>query len=430
MSSADVVIIGAGLVGCSIARALSLAGLQTLNVDRLPAAGYGSTSHSSAIIRPFYSHVTSCAIAHEARSCWLRWGELLELGAPAALAEYRETGGLVLIKAGEEQQFDANLAALDEVGVAYDLIDAADLTRRLPGISLHSFGPPKPMTDPGFGAPTTGDISGAIFIPACGHVSDPQLAAANLAAAAAAAGGTFKFGVKVVDFLRHDGRVTGIVLDNGDRLQASLVINAAGPHSAAVNAMAGISAQMPIGTSAQRHEVAYVAAPAEHGGRDTGLLVDLDAGYYARRDGADLLIGTADPACDAADVVDPEDYSDSFTEQWTLQVYRAAQRMPGLAIESRARGTVGLYDVSDDWIPIYDKSDLPGYLLAIGTSGNQFKNAPLIGDIMAAIVMAELNGIDHDVSPQSLHLPHLDRKVDLSFFSRNRQVQATASVMA
>ena len=117
MSSADVVIIGAGLVGCSIARALSLAGLQTLNVDRLPAAGYGSTSHSSAIIRPFYSHVTSCAIAHEARSCWLRWGELLNLGASAALAEYRETGGLVVIKAGEEQQFDANLAALDEVGV-------------------------------------------------------------------------------------------------------------------------------------------------------------------------------------------------------------------------------------------------------------------------------------------------------------------------
>ena len=244
MSSADVVIIGAGLVGCSIARALSLAGLRTLNLDRLPTAGYGSTSHSSAIIRPFYSHVTSCAIAHEARSHWLRWGEFVNLGESAALAEYRETGGMVLIKEGEEHQFDANLAAFDEIGVEYELIDAEGLAKRLPGISLQSFGPAKPMSDPGFGAPTHGRISGAIFIPACGHVSDPQLAAANLAAAAAAGGGKFVYGVKVVDFLRHHGRVTGVVLDKGDSVQAPLVINAAGPHSAAVNAMAGISEQL------------------------------------------------------------------------------------------------------------------------------------------------------------------------------------------
>ena len=196
-STADVVIIGAGLVGCSIARALSLAGLQTLNLERLPAAGYGSTSHSSAIIRPFYSHVTSCAIAHEARSRWLRWGDFLGLDGSHNLAEYRETGGLVLIKDGETQQFAANLAALEEVGVEYELLGADDIARRLPGITLDGFGPPKPMADPAFGEPTEGSISGAIYIPACGHVSDPQLAAANLHAAAVNAGGGFRFGEQV-----------------------------------------------------------------------------------------------------------------------------------------------------------------------------------------------------------------------------------------
>ena len=57
--SPDVIIIGAGVIGCAIALGLRRAGLETLNLDALPAAGYGSTSHSSAVIRPFYSHVTA-----------------------------------------------------------------------------------------------------------------------------------------------------------------------------------------------------------------------------------------------------------------------------------------------------------------------------------------------------------------------------------
>ena len=140
-STADVVIIGAGLVGCSIARALSLAGLQTLNLDRLPAAGYGSTSHSSAIIRPFYSHVTAAAIAHEARHRWLYWAEYLQHEDPAGLARYTESGGLVLMREGGEDQYAGNLAVLDEIGVAYELLDAAGLARLYPGISLEAFGP-------------------------------------------------------------------------------------------------------------------------------------------------------------------------------------------------------------------------------------------------------------------------------------------------
>ena len=59
----DAIIIGAGVIGTSIALGLSRKGLKTLNVDSLPAAGYGSTSNSSAIIRPFYSAIENCALA-------------------------------------------------------------------------------------------------------------------------------------------------------------------------------------------------------------------------------------------------------------------------------------------------------------------------------------------------------------------------------
>ena len=429
MRSYDVIIIGAGVIGCSIAYSLSRAGLATLNLDTLPAPGYGSTSHSSAIIRPFYSHVTACALAHESRHRWLAWSDYLGASAKEELAHYQETGGMVLVKRGQEQDYAANLAALEAVGVDYTLYQADDLLRRYPDMTFTSFGPPKPLHDPQFGLPQSGRISSGIYIPACGHVNDPQLAANNLHNAAKRMGATFQFGTQVADSMMHAGQVAGLVTHQGDKIFAPLVVNAAGPHSAKVNALMGIQAQLKISTRALRHEVAYVKTTPSAAAKEE-FLVDLDCGFYQRRDGQDRLIGTTDPECDRDQQVDPDHYDPNFTEQWTLQVYRAAQRFPDTAIESRARGTVGLYDASDDWIPIYDKTDLPGYYLAIGTSGNQFKNAPVIGDLMAMLIMAGRQGLDHDRDPQHFTLQHINRDIDLSFYSRNRTLQKTHSVLA
>jgi sarcosine oxidase subunit beta len=88
---------------------------------------------------------------------------------------------------------------------------------------------------------------------------------------------------------------------------------------------------------------------------------------------------------------------------------------------------VGLYDVTDDWIPVYDRTELEGYYLAIGTSGNQFKNAPVVGDLMASVI---LQGAEHDANPAELLLPALERTVSLAFYSRNRALQDTRSVLA
>ena len=422
-TTVDTLIIGAGIVGCSTALALARSGRETLNIDALPAPGYGSTSHSSAIIRPFYSHTTSCAIAHEARHWWLRWADFLGDGVTEPLAEYRETGGFVLVKAGTEGEYEANLAALEAVGVEYAWLDADELRTRFPGIELSAYGPPRRPDDPTFGEPADGTISSAIYIPACGHVSDPQLAARNLADAARTAGAAFSYGTKVTEIITTSDSVRGVVLDNGEKIYCGTLINAAGPHSARVNALADVA--LPIHTSPHRHEVAYLRAPAESAG-EQGFVVDLDTGVYRRGDGSDWLIGTTDPDCDGDDIVDPDDYVDQMTEQWTAQVYRAALRFPNLALESQARGTVGLYDVSDDCIPIYDATELAGYYVAIGTSGNQFKNAPLIGRIMQAVINAE----DHDADPAVLALEHLQRTVSLDFYSRNRTVQETSSVLA
>lgn len=423
----DAIIIGSGVIGCAIALGLTRSGLRTINVDALPAAGYGSTSHSSAIVRPYYSHVTAAAIAHEARFRWLDWAAYLGHEDPAGMARYTESGGLILLRDGEEAAHAANLAVLDAVGVEYERLDADGVAQVYPGISLDAFGPPKRLDDPEFGNPVPGRLGGGILIPAAGYVSDPQLAAHNLMAAAASRGAEFRFGALVRRIRSASGAVSGVVLADGTQLSAAVVVNAAGPHSARINELAGINGSLRIQTRALRHEVAYLPAPDGYLEGGNGFLIDLDSGFYARADGPDLLIGSADPECDPADVVDPDDFNRQLTEQWTTQACRAAQRFPSLGIENTARGTAGLYDVSNDWIPVYDRTDLGGYYLAIGTSGNQFKNAPVVGELMARVIG---KGAAHDEDPATLELAHVGRSVSLSFYSRHRQIQTTSSVLA
>ena len=87
-----------------------------------------------------------------------------------------------------------------------------------------------------------------------------------------------------------------------------------------------------------------------------------------------------------------------------MQVQRVAQRIPSLPVTSPVKGVVDLYDVTDDWIPIYDTSDLPGFYMAVGTSGNQFKNAPVAGAMMAELISACEQGRDHDRDPLPFRL--------------------------
>ncbi len=427
----DAIIIGAGIVGCSISHALSRNGLKTLNVDPLPAAGYGSTSHSSAIVRPFYSHAQACALAHEARGRWLNWQEFLECHDERGFAHYNECGMITLLTEGQENQFEATCAAMKEAGVDFAMLQEADLKKRLPNMSYQSFGPPTRITEAGFGEANGGKIIGGIYVPAAGFVNDPQLATHNLQMAAIEEGAQFLFGVTVESILKERDRVSGVTLSSNAEISAPIVINAAGPHSHVINELAGVVGTMQVSTQAMRHEVVYLSSPPDFGTEDArSVIMDSDSGVYMRPDGADILIGSLDPECDAQDWADPNDYNDTFTEQWTNQAWRAGQRLPQLEISNQARGTVGLYDVSDDWIPIYDKSDLAGFYMAIGTSGNQFKNAPMIGDLMAEIIMACEGGKDHDQIPATLLLPEAGLEIDLFYYSRNRTIQETNNVLA
>ncbi|MGH3039865.1 MAG: FAD-dependent oxidoreductase, partial [Gaiellaceae bacterium] len=142
-----------------------------------------------------------------------------------------------------------------------------------------------------------------------------------------------------------------------------------------------------------------------------------------------ILVGSEDPDCDPQVWVDkPDDYDRNVTkEQWEAQVFRVARRIPGVRIPNQPRGVVDLYDVSDDWIPIYDKSDLDGFYMAIGTSGNQFKNAPVVGHLLAELIDACEKGQDHDIDPVQAEVPYGGFILDAGFYSRNREINPNSS---
>ena len=197
-----------------------------------------------------------------------------------------------------------------------------------------------------------------------------------------------------------------------------------------INRMAGVEEEMNIKTHALKQEVCHVPAPDGVDYNAVGMLLsDGDIGCYSRPEvGGNILIGSEDPPCDTLEwVEDPDNYDNTFSDQWKTQVLREAQRIKGLPIPEARQGLVDLYDCSDDWIPIYDKSALPGFYMAVGTSGNQFKNAPLAGKVMAELIGKVEDGHDHDSEPVQFHMKYTKRALDIGFFSRLRTLNPDSS---
>ena len=423
----DAVIIGAGVIGAALGLELARRGLRTVNLDALPAAGYGSTSASAAVIRVYYSTRQGIALAYEGLHYWRHWADHLGLPDDGGLARFDECGSVV-VKTADNQELQPICARMAELGVPFEDWDRARLRAELPFYATERYAPPRRPDDPAFGD-SDGEIAGAVFFPTCGYVNDPQLAARNLQRAAEAAGGRFRFRAAVTGIRRRGGRVAGVTLAGGEEIDAPIVVNVAGPHSGVVNRMAGVEDEMSVRTRPLRQEVAWVPAPpGVDFARRALVSADGDVGCYWRSDtGNKLMIGSLEPACDTLEWVDADDFNRELSEQWTAQVYRAALRMPTLPIPQQAQGIVALYDVSDDWIPIYDRSGLPGYYMAVGTSGNQFKNAPLAGVLMAELILACEAGHDHDRSPLRHVGRHTGLEIDLGAFSRLRAVNRESS---
>jgi sarcosine oxidase, subunit beta len=425
--TADAVVIGTGVIGAAVAYELAKAGLRVVAIDRLGGVGLGSTSSSSSIVRFHYSTFEGVAASWEAKFDWESWSEYLGSRPEESLARFIKTGCLILDGSTDRERV---LSLFARVGVPYEGWDAETIRQRVPGLDSGRYAPPKPVTDDAFWADADGELGG-YYTPDGGFIDDPQLATANLMAAAERSGTEIQLHEQVVEILQKDARVQGVRLRSGSVIQAPVVVNAAGPNSGQLNALAGVTGEFRIRTRPLRQEVHSVPAPAGYAQGDLGPVIsDGDLGTYFRSHfGGQLIVGSAEPECDALHWIDDPDAFDAqpTTQAWDAQVFRLARRIPSLGVPSRPVGFAALYDVADDWIPVYDRTSLAGFYVAIGTSGNQFKNAPVAGRFMATLVHACENGRDHDSDPVLFSGHFTSNDINLGHYSRLRQPHAESA---
>jgi glycine/D-amino acid oxidase-like deaminating enzyme len=422
------VVIGAGVIGSSIALELARTGFEVCVIDKAAGAGQGSTSASSAVIRFNYSTYDSVALAWESLHCWKNWQSHLGIDLPA-YTKLHDVGVIMLDAPVISTEGTANL--FKQAGVPFEVWSAEELKGKAPYLDTGKYWPPKPVQSEEFFSEAKSEL-GAIFTPNGGYVDDPQLAAENLAAAAKSNGTTFLFKSSVAKVLQEGARVIGVELASGEIISADIVVNAAGPWSPEINKLAGVGDDFTISLAPMRQEVHQVDTPL---GLLPGPIVgDVDLGIYLRStpNGA-LLVGGTEPECDPLEWVSDLDSVNMVrtAERFEAQVTRAARRLPKLQIPNTPMGVVGVYDVASDWTPIYDQTNLAGFFVAIGTSGNQFKNAPVVGQLMAQLISEVTAGCDHENDPVIFKGIHTGNEINLGAFSRKRVYNSenTHSVM-
>ncbi|MFQ5410133.1 MAG: NAD(P)/FAD-dependent oxidoreductase, partial [Anaerolineales bacterium] len=204
----DAIVIGAGVIGCAIAFELARKGYKTVNIDRQPDAGHGSTSNSCAIVRAHYSTWDGVAMAYEGFFYWKDWERYLGVEDERGFARYMNTGTILLKTKGHDHQKVLDLYR--ELGVEHEVWDLDTLKERMPIYAQDSYYPPKLPDDPHFFDEPTDVLEGAIYTPGSGYVNDPQLATHNLRRAAEHHGSEFMFNSEIVEVRRDAERVQGV----------------------------------------------------------------------------------------------------------------------------------------------------------------------------------------------------------------------------
>ncbi|MDE0020093.1 MAG: FAD-dependent oxidoreductase [Candidatus Poribacteria bacterium] len=404
-ASIRVVVIGGGVIGAAAALELARGGRFEVSViERLPQIAAGSTAASTAVIRQFYRSGESIKLARSGLHVWRDWRGWLGRFAPAPpLAEFCGAGALWIFPETSRAKEMPHIQECMRLGVQLELLTQERMRERFP--AFHFLDEPRVF---------------GILETEAGYVDMPSLAARNMMGAALATGNARLYlNAQAVDFPDN-----GVVIDqNGERktIQADAVLNAAGPHSYLVNALAGCP--LPLTTAPNRQQfidARETAALARH--PDTPLCVDLLNGFYMKPDSRRFRVGAILPKDERDFAPDPDRFdarlSDAFAEEKTRALRR---RMPEARLEE-AGGGAALYDVTvADWKPVIDKMDREGYFAAVGTSGAWFKGAPVIGRLTERLMSANLlGGIDTDAAPLTVPLPYTGQELDMRAFSRRR----------
>jgi len=355
--TADVVIIGGGVTGTSIAFHLIAAGVRDVIVVDKSFVASGATGKSSACVRQHYSTAETCRMIRYSLDFFQRFEEL----TGGHSCGFRPTGYLLGVDERMRKPMEASVALQRSVGIETRLVSPAEMGDIEPRLR-------------------TEDLVAGCYEPDSGYCN-PAETAQGLARAARARGARILEETEVLSLLTEEDRVTGVATTRGEIL-APRVVNAAGLWGARVGAMMGLD--IPI--TVCRHKISIVTWP-EAARRPHPMVYDFVTNIYTRPElGEHILVGGLD-AEESHDLADPDHYKEGVSfDEATDALARVSHRFPVLGEGRIARGYAGCFDVTPDWHPIMDRAGPEGSYVAVGFSGHGFKLSPAVGRMMAALV--------------------------------------------
>ena len=357
IETADVIVVGAGVQGASLAFHLAQRGVDVVVVER-EAVAAGATGRSSGFVRMHYDLESDARLAWASFPYFEDWADRVGAGD----CGFVRTGFLHLMPDHLADALRANVAILQGIGIDTRVVAADEVPSLVPGA----------LTD---------RIAAGAYEPRSGY-ADPSGTAAGFLDAARLLGAAYRSGRRV-DSIAVDGdRVAGVDTDRG-RLAAPIVVVVAGAWSATLARTVGLD--LPI--QSWRHDTAFFGLPD---GRPPGaipIVIDEANGVYFRPEGHDLLLvgleagntlgGSPDRPFDATSAATIED-----------MVGRVCARIPWMA-DGTFRVAHGGQDgiTTGDQRPILGPAGPDGLYLACGFSGTGFKTAPAIGRCLTELIL-------------------------------------------
>jgi sarcosine oxidase subunit beta len=354
----DVLIVGGGVIGTSIAFHLARRHCGRIVLLEKAYLGAGSSGKSGAIVRQHYSNRLTAGMAQKSLRVFEHFDDAI--GGPPV---FTRTGLVLVVNDKDRAGLEANVAMQRELGIDVRLVSPQVLADIDPNARI-------------------GEDEVAAYEAEAGYVESVQVVA-SFAEAARREGADIRLGVEVKSVIVEGDRVAGVDTNEG-RYQCGTLVLATGPWAAAL----AKTARWKLPVQACRAQVALFRRPPDFGRRGA-VYCDFVHGLYFKPTHGDMIHAGSLAGEELKDPVDPDNYNEAADGSWLPQVRQRLSRRYPLMHRGYGRGGFGaLYAITPDWHPILDKlPGLQGAYCAVGFSGHGFKMSPIVGQLMAELIV-------------------------------------------
>jgi sarcosine oxidase, subunit beta len=350
----DAIVIGAGVMGASLAFHLAERGLRTAILERRVSAS-GATGHSSGLVRMHYDLAAESELTFVSyRNYFRNWRE--RVGGDCG---FINTGFMQIAKREHEDKLRGNVANQQQIGINTSVISAAEVKELFPDL-------------------VTDHFDFAAYEPDSGY-ADATLTTNSFLESAKRTGATLIQNCEVTAIRSAGGGVTGVSTTKGD-FDAPVVINAAGAWAKQVASLADIEVPLETWT----HDVAFLHRPPSLGRFPAAI--DDTINCYFRPEGKALILAAGEDESMRGEPPDAEEQTPTLTFLEKL-IDAMVQRIPKIEESGLHSIHVGRDGITPDQRAIYGPSGLDGFYLACGLSGTGFKTSPAAGASLVELIL-------------------------------------------